>query len=127
MFDLQGHRGARGLWPENTLGGFARTLALGVCGIELDCGLTRDDGLVVTHDPRLNPDCTRDARGRFLDGAGAPVRERSYAELREFDVGRLRPGSAYAARFPLQQPLDGERIPSLEDVLRLVGAQAGGR
>ncbi|HYL71030.1 MAG TPA: glycerophosphodiester phosphodiesterase [Candidatus Dormibacteraeota bacterium] len=127
MFDLQGHRGARGLWPENTLGGFARTLELGVSGIELDCALTRDGVLVVTHDPELNPDCTRDARGRFLEGPGAPIRALSYAQLQAYDVGRLRPGSAYAERFPAQQPLDGERIPRLEDVLTLVRRQAGER
>ena len=127
MFDLQGHRGARGLWPENTLVGFARTLALGVSAIELDCGLTRDGVLVVTHDPELNPDCTRDAGGRFLEGAGAPIRQLSYAQLKTYDVGRLRPGSAYAARFPLQQPVDGARIPTLEEVLTLVHAEGRGR
>jgi glycerophosphoryl diester phosphodiesterase len=127
MFDLQGHRGARGLWPENTLGGFARTLELGVSGIELDCALTRDGILVVTHDPELNPDCTRDARGRFLEAPGTPIRELSYAQLQAYDVGRLRPGSSYAARFPAQQPLDGERIPRLEDVLTLVRTRGAGR
>ena len=127
MFDLQGHRGARGLWPENTLGGFARTLELGVSGIELDCALTRDGILVVTHDPELNPDCTRDARGRFLEAPGSPIRALSYAQLEAYDVGRLRPGSGYAARFPAQQPLDGERIPRLEDVLTLVRARGAGR
>jgi glycerophosphoryl diester phosphodiesterase len=64
-FDLQGHRGARGLWPENTLGGFERTLALGVDTFELDVAMTRDGVVVISHDPQLNPDHTRDATGRF--------------------------------------------------------------
>ena len=127
MFDLQGHRGARGLWPENTLGGFARTLELGVCAIELDCGVTRDGVVVVSHDPELNPDCTRDAGGRFLAGPGPPLCTLSFAQLQAYDVGRLRPGSAYAARFPQQQPLDGERIPRLTDVLHLVRARGRAR
>jgi len=127
MFDLQGHRGARGLWPENTLGGFARTIELGVCALELDCGVTRDGVVVVSHDPELNPDCTRDARGRFLEGTGAPLCTLSYQELSTYDVGRLRPGSAYAARFPEQQPLDGERIPRLSEVLTLVRTHGRGR
>ena len=126
MFDLQGHRGARGLWPENTLGGFARTLALGVHGVELDCAVTRDGVVVVTHDPELNPDCTRDAHGRFLSARGPAIRELTYAELQAYDVGRLRPGSDYAARFPQQQPLDGERIPRLADVLSLIGNRGNG-
>lgn len=127
MFDLQGHRGARGLWPENTLGGFARAIELGVSALELDCGVTRDGVVVVSHDPELNPDCTRDAHGQFLAGPGPPLCALSYAQLQSYDVGRLRPGSAYAARFPQQQPLDGERIPRLADVLTLVRSRGRGR
>jgi glycerophosphoryl diester phosphodiesterase len=127
MFDLQGHRGARGLWPENTLAGFARALQLGVAGIELDCGMTRDGVIVVTHDPELNPDLTRDARGRFLSSAGPAVCALSYAQLQSYDVGRLRPGSEYAARFPEQQPIDGERIPRLLEVLTMVRTRGRGR
>jgi glycerophosphoryl diester phosphodiesterase len=127
VFDLQGHRGARGLWPENTLAGFTRALQLGVSGVELDCGLTRDGVAVVYHDPELNPDCTRDVHGRFLATAGPPICTLTFSELQSYDVGRLRPGSAYAARFPQQQPLDGERIPRLADVLSQVRAQGRGR
>src|SRR2546421_12214747 len=93
MFDLQGHRGARGLWPENTLAGFARAMELGVSALELDCAVTRDGVVVVSHDPELNPDCTRDAQGRFLASAGPPIFTLSYAQLQSYDVGRLRPGS----------------------------------
>jgi glycerophosphoryl diester phosphodiesterase len=127
MFDLQGHRGARGLWPENTLSGFARTIALGVCAVELDCAVTRDGTVVVTHDPELNPDCTRDARGKFLATPGPAICTLTYAQLQSYDVGRLRPGSAYARRFPQQQPMDGERIPRLADVLTLVRTRGDGR
>ena len=127
MFDLQGHRGARGLWPENTLGGFARTIELGVSAMELDCAVTRDGVVVVSHDPELNPDCTRDAHGHFLPGAGPPIGALTCAQLESYDVGRLRPGTPYAARFPQQQPLDGERIPRLADVLTLVRTHGRGR
>lgn len=120
MPEVQGHRGARGLWPENTLAGFARALAIGVNAVELDCGLSRDGTLVVTHDPELNPDLTRDPAGRFLSATGPPIVSLTWAELQSYDVGRLKPGSAYAARFPAQQPVDGERIPRLADVLELV-------
>jgi glycerophosphoryl diester phosphodiesterase len=119
-FDLQGHRGARGLRPENTLAGFASALELGVTTLELDCGLTKDGIVVVSHDRALNPDHTRDADGRFLEAAGPLLHELGYAELRQYDVGRIRPGSDYAAQFPEQQPVDGERIPRLADVYALV-------
>jgi glycerophosphoryl diester phosphodiesterase len=127
MFDLQGHRGARGLWPENTLAGFARALELGISAVELDCGLTSDGVPVVTHDPELNPDCTRDAQGRFLSRPGPAIFELTLSELRTYDVGRLRPGSAYAARFPQQQGVDGERIPRLAEVLAVVRTRGRGR
>lgn len=119
-FDLQGHRGARGLAPENTLAGFARALEVGVTTLELDCGVTRDGVVVVSHDRLLNPDHTRDAEGRFLESPGPALVDLDYEALRQYDVGRLRPGSDYAAAFPEQQPVDGERIPRLADVFALV-------
>jgi glycerophosphoryl diester phosphodiesterase len=64
-FDLQGHRGARGLAPENTLAAFERALGLGVTTFERDTNVTKDGGGVITHDPTLNPAITRDAEGRW--------------------------------------------------------------
>lgn len=118
-FDLQGHRGARGLAPENTRAGFTRALSLGVTTLELDTGVTRDGTVVVSHDSLLNPDLTRDAAGRWLEGPGPALFQLTLAELRGYDVGRLRPGTPYAARFPEQVPVDGERIPTLAEVFGL--------
>ena len=64
--DLQGHRGARGLAPENTLPAFATALSLGVTTLELDTGITKDGVVVIAHDPTLNPDITRDKNGACL-------------------------------------------------------------
>ena len=127
MLEVQGHRGARGLWPENTLAAFAAALELGVSAVELDCGMTRDGVMVVTHDPDLNPDLTRGADGGFLTATGPRIVDLTWKELEAYDVGRLRPGSAYAARFPEQQAVEGERIPRLADVLALVRARGLGR
>ncbi len=118
-FDLQGHRGARGLWPENTLAGFARTRALGVSAFELDCAVTHDGVVVISHDPQPNPDHTRDTQGRFLDKPGPPICTLSYAQLQQYDVGRLQPGTRYAAEFPEQDAVDGERIPRLADLFAM--------
>lgn len=122
-FDLQGHRGARGLWPENTLAGFAYTRALGVSTFELDCAVTRDAVVVVSHDPQPNPDHTRDGQGGFLQVPGPPICTLTYAQLQQYDVGRLRPGTPYAAHFPQQQPVDGERIPRLAKLFAMIDAQ----
>lgn len=117
--DLQGHRGARGLKPENTLPAFAHALSLGVSTLELDCAITKDGVVVVSHDSTLNPDITRAPDGRWLTGGGSPIRQFTYEELQRFDVGRINPESAYAKRFPEQQPVDGTRIPRLADVFAL--------
>ena len=119
-FDLQGHRGARGLAPENTLPAFERALALGVTTLELDIAITSDGVLVIHHDSTLNPDTTRDLTGRFLERRGPPLRSLSWAELQTYDVGRLKPGSDYGKRYPDQQPVDGTRIPRLSDLFDLV-------
>lgn len=114
-----GHRGARGLYPENTLAGFTGALMLGVDALELDVALTADSVVAVSHDPALNPDFTRDAMNAWLDGPGPLIRAMTFADLASYDVGQLRPGTAYAALFPEQSPRDGERIPRLDAVLRL--------
>jgi glycerophosphoryl diester phosphodiesterase len=117
QIDVQGHRGARGLFPENTLEGFLAAAALGVTAFELDVGMTADGVVVVSHDPALNPDLTRDAAGAWLDGKGRLIRSLTYAALQTYDIGRLRPGSRTAALFPDQRPIDGARIPTLAAVL----------
>ena len=117
---LFGHRGARGLFPENTVEGFAETIALGVDGIELDVGVTSDGVDVVSHDPALNPDIARRADGHWIEAPGPLIRALSLAELRRFDVGRARPAGAVAAAHPAQQPRDGARIPTLKQALEAV-------
>jgi glycerophosphoryl diester phosphodiesterase len=119
-FDLQGHRGARGLAPENTLVGFATARAIGVDTLELDTVLTKDGIVVISHDPRLNPDLARGANGQWIAPPGAAIRGLTLAEVQAYDVGRLRPDSRYAKGLPQQQPADGERIPTLAALFEMV-------
>jgi glycerophosphoryl diester phosphodiesterase len=118
--DLQGHRGARSLAPENTLPGFALTLGIGVSTLELDIAITQDGVLVISHDPALNPDITRGADGKFLETRGPLIRDLSFEQVSRYDVGRLKPGTPYARRYPDQQAADGARIPRLDDLFALV-------
>jgi len=118
-FDLEGHRGARGLAPENTLPAFARALSIGVTTLELDVGITEDGVVVVHHDRRLNPDIARGTDGRWLRAPTRTIRELTFHELQRYDVGRIRPGSDYSKRFPDQRKRDGVRIPKLADVFEL--------
>jgi glycerophosphoryl diester phosphodiesterase len=119
-FDLQGHRGARGLRPENTLAAFSHALSIGVSTLELDTAVTRDGVVVVSHDSELNPDITRDASGEWLKAKGPAIFSLTYAEVSRYDVGRTRAGSLYGLRFKDQVPKDGERIPKLSELFALV-------
>ena len=119
-FDLQGHRGARALAPENTLPSFARALGIGVTTLETDIAVSRDGVLLLSHDPALNPDITRGPDGAFLAARGPVIRHTDFAELQRYDVGRIKPGTRYAEQFPHQQPQDGARLPQLDALFALL-------
>lgn len=115
--DLYGHRGARGLLPENTLPAYRGALTIGVDYIDMDVGLTKDGVLVVTHDIALDPDITRGPDGHWLQGHDHYIHDLTLAEIKRFDVGEIRPGSHYASLFPLQRPIAHTKIPTLEQVI----------
>lgn len=100
-----GHRGARGLAPENTLEGFRRAALVGVDLLELDVQLTADDEVVVLHDPTVD---------RTTDGRG-PVATKTLAELQALDAGHAFTTDG-GATFPFRG--QGVRVPRLEEVLR---------
>src|SRR5512140_1577863 len=127
--DLQGHRGARGLAPENTLAAFRVALAIGVTTLETDLALTADGVLVLSHEPNLNAALTRTADGRWLANDGPPIRSLMSSDLRAYDVGRLDPSHPYAKAFPDQRPADGERLPTLAQLFTLArdARSPGGR
>jgi glycerophosphoryl diester phosphodiesterase len=118
-FDLEAHRGGRALRPENTLPSFANALSMGVDTLELDMGVTKDGVVIVSHERGLNPDLARRADGRYID-SGIPYVKLTLAEVKSYDVGQIRPGTAYAARFPEQLSIPGTRIPTLAEVFELV-------
>ena len=92
MIKVTGHRGARNLFPENTLKGFVYAKELGCDRIELDVHLTKDKKLAVIHDADLS---------RTTNGSGA-VADFTFQELQAFDAG------------------EGEHIPSLDEVFELL-------
>lgn len=109
-FDVEGHRGARGLVVENTIPSFRAAIDVGVTGVELDVRLTADGHVVVWHDATLDPEfCVFGEH----DLAGARVDELTLAQLRTVDVGsRTRPA------FPRQRAVPGERIVTLPELLQ---------
>jgi glycerophosphoryl diester phosphodiesterase len=117
---VQGHRGARARFPENTLPAFRHAIAVGADVIELDVVATSDDVLAVMHDPVVNEQlCT-------WIGIGEPVRPfvvraHTYAELRtNFDCG-----AKQNPRFPTQTPVPGTPVPTLDEVLALLLEESG--
>jgi len=105
---VHGHRGARAVLPENTLPAFEYAIRAGVDAIELDVLATRDDVLVVTHDPLINGDLCTGGR------AGVAIRDLTFAELCRYDCG-----SRTNPKYPRQRAAPGVRIPSLDETLDL--------
>jgi glycerophosphoryl diester phosphodiesterase len=126
-FDLQGHRGTRGLAPENTLAGFERALDIGVTTLELDIHLTSDGVPVITHDPQLSPALTRAAGGQWVAEPAPLIMSMTLAQLQTYDVGRLKPDTRYAQTYPEQQPADGQRIPALAQLFERIKARGDER
>lgn len=105
---VHGHRGARAVLPENTIPAFEYAIASGVDVLELDLAVTKDNVLVVSHDPTINETICQGGR------TGVPIRELTLAELRSYDCGGKKNPD-----FPRQKPVPGTRIPTFEEVLAL--------
>lgn len=116
-FDIQGHRGARGLMPENTIPAFLLALDSGVTTIELDLAVTKDRKIVVSHEPWMNYRICLDPSGNAIDslqGIRANIFQMTYDEVILWDCG-----SKVNARFPQQQKIKIAK-PLLVDVIAAV-------
>jgi glycerophosphoryl diester phosphodiesterase len=122
-FDLEAHRGGRGLRPENTLASFGNALKLGVTTLELDTGVTRDGIVVVSHERRISSlECRDTAPAKAGDPAypyvGKLIHELTYAQLRTLDCG-TRHAPAGDPFVPTQQAVPGTHMPKLAQVFAL--------
>ncbi len=118
-FEIQGHRGARGLAPENTIPAFFRAIDEGVHTLELDVVISKDRKVVVSHEPYFNPAISTLPNGEFVSQA---TQNNTYAlnfrEIKRFDVGQ-RGNPA----FPEQSKINAHK-PLLKDVLKRSEAYA---
>lgn len=112
QLDIQGHRGARGLMPENSMPAFKKALSLRVPTLELDLQLTQDHVFVAYHDPKLDPD-------RCVYDDGRKVTKQAIEQLRYDALAHIDCGRVVNPRFPDQQTVAATRIPRLQDVLAL--------
>ena len=115
-----------GLWPGNSLEGAQKCLGEPVDGIEIDVQMTADGHVVAHHDYHLSRHATR-LDGAWLEARGPALKTLKLTELERYDVGSLRPGSDYAARYPHRKPADGVRIPTLPRLLEALRAADGPR
>ena len=105
---VHGHRGARARMPENTIPAFEYAIEVGVDALELDLAVTKDNVLVVSHDPVLEaPVCKGPVEK-------AVIRELTLAQVKEWDCGAVQ-----NPRFHEQKTIPGTRIPTFDEVLAL--------
>jgi len=123
--EIYAHRAFRGLLPEQTMPAYIAALRLGVDYVDMDVGMTQDGVLVVTHNLDLNLDLTRDQHGVWIT-TSLPIHNLTFPALRQYNVGKLKPGTKYAAFFPQQQAKDAP-IPALKEVVQYVKRVAGDR
>jgi glycerophosphoryl diester phosphodiesterase len=125
-FDLEGHRGTRGLRPEDTLPAFSEALTLGVRTLELDTNITRDGKVIVAHDQYINPDLCSDTGPAFAGDPRYPYVGKfyitlTYAEIETVDCGTRHPADPEADPYLNSElPVPGTHVPTLDQVFALV-------
>ena len=120
-FDKQGHRGSRGLMPENTIPAMYKAIDLGVTTLEMDVVISRDKQVVVSHDPYFNADITTPPEGGQLtkkEGSSRLLYSMDYDSIKRYDVG-LKPHP----NFPRQQKIAVHK-PLLSELIRASEAYA---
>ncbi|NYS24729.1 glycerophosphodiester phosphodiesterase [Rhodobacteraceae bacterium 2376] len=122
---IYGHRGARGVLPENTMAGFEYLRQIGIGAVELDVQNAAGRVPVVIHDPLMPAQLARDPAGNWLSDAGPRVMDLTLVELQGYDVGRLNPHHKYGENYPDQAPRDGARVPSLDEFAAWAKADRG--
>src|SRR5258706_2089316 len=105
---VHGHRGARAVRPENTIPAFEYAIKTGVDVLEMDMAVTRDNVIVISHDPILEAPICIGPQPRAI------IHELTLAEVREWDCGAVRNPD-----YPKQTPVPGTKIPTLDEVLNL--------
>ncbi|MBD0352673.1 MAG: glycerophosphodiester phosphodiesterase [Flavisolibacter sp.] len=121
QFDTEGHRGCRGLMPENTIPAMLKAIDLGVTTLEMDAAITKDDQVILSHDPFMSHWITTKPDGNFIkpdEEKQHKIYQMTYAEVQQYDVG-----SKPHPQFPQQQKMKVTK-PLLQDVIDSAEAYA---
>ena len=116
---IYGHRGARGVLPENTLDSFQYLFDNDIKAYETDILISKDLVPVITHDFRLSPSMTKDSEGNWLENEDIKIIDLTYDQISKFEVGSLNKLTKYGRRFLNQKKLPNQKIPKLSQLLDL--------
>jgi glycerophosphoryl diester phosphodiesterase len=120
-FDLQGHRGARGLMPENTVSGFIKAVDLGVTTLEMDVVVTADSLILLSHEPWFHHEISTGPNGLEITEENEMehnIFDMTYEQTQEYDVGLKE-----HPRFPEQEKLEAQK-PLLRTLIDTIEAYA---
>ena len=116
---IYGHRGARGVLPENTLESFKYLFENNIHAYETDILISKDFIPVITHDYRLDPSYTKDINDNWIEDENIKIIDLTYDQILQFDVGTLNKLSKYGRKFINQKSLQNQKIPKLSELLKL--------
>ena len=116
---IYGHRGARGVLPENTLDSFQYLFDNDIKAYETDILISKDLVPVITHDFRLSPSMTKDSEGNWIENEDIKIIDLTYDQISKFEVGSLNKLTKYGRRFLNQKKLPNQKIPKLSQLLDL--------
>ena len=116
---IYGHRGARGVLPENTLESFKYLFENNIHAYETDILISKDFISVITHDFRLDPSYTKDINDNWIEDENIKIIDLTYDQILQFDVGTLNKLSKYGRKFINQKSLQNQKIPKLSELLKL--------
>lgn len=118
-FFKEGHRGARGLMPENTTASMIRAIEEGANFIELDIQISKDNQVMVAHDPYINPTYSTHPENVEFAARDFILYDMNYSEIKKYDVGqKFHPGFPEQEKVAVHIPLLGEMIDSIEQYTR---------
>ena len=123
LIRIVGHRGARGMVPENTMVGFRSAVAMGIKLIEFDVVLCADGFPVITHNHTTHAPTFKNSGGNFIEHE-LKVLDLTWLQLQKFEVGHLDRSTEYAKRFPDQLQFDDIKVPKLDELLNYVKSAA---
>lgn len=126
-FDWQGHRGARGLYPENTIGAMEEALKYPVTTLELDVVVSKDKQVVVSHEPWMSDEICQDPKGNRVSGKKHNLYKLNYDEIIKYDCGTpVHPRFPHQLKVSVGKPLLSKLIDSTEETLAKLNRKSVG-